>query len=81
MIPVRKQSDSYNCGLFSRAFVADILGGLSPLDSNFDVSRMRSHLIQCIESGELTVFPRNPKQIRVTNAEFKFKAKGSSCLF
>ena len=71
MIPVQKQSDSYNCVFFSVAFDADILGGLSHGDSNFDVSRMRIHLTLCLESGKLTVFPRNPKQIRVTNAEFK----------
>ena len=41
-LPVQKESDCYNYGLFSIAFVTDVLNGLSFVDSCFEVSLMRS---------------------------------------
>ena len=36
-LPVQKQPDGYNCGVFSIAFAAEILDGASPIDAKFDV--------------------------------------------
>ena len=63
-VPVQKQSDVYSRGLFAIAFAMDVLNGLSPVDSCFDVSLMRSHLLQCLETEEFTVFPKTPKSTR-----------------
>ena len=60
MVPVQKNSDGYNCWLFSIAYATDVLNGLSPVDFCFDVSLMLSHLLQCLETEDLTVFPKNP---------------------
>ena len=68
LVPVQKQSNGYNCGLLAIAFATDILNGLSPVDSCFDVSLMRSHLLQCLETEELTVFLKTPKRVQTTNS-------------
>ena len=48
-LPVSKQPDSYNCGLFAIAFGAEMLDGKSPVNARFDVDKMRPHLIQCLD--------------------------------
>ena len=44
IVPVQTQKDGYNCGLFAIAFAADIVQGISPTESCFQISRMREHL-------------------------------------
>ena len=56
MVTVQTQRDGYNYGLFEIAFAADILQGISPTESYFDISRMQEHLIQCLEKEKLIVF-------------------------
>ena len=65
IVPLQKQINGYNCGLFASAFAADILKGLSSVDFYFDVSLIRSHLTQYLETEEFTVFPKTPKRMRV----------------
>ena len=50
---------------------ADVLNRLSPVDSCFNVSLMHSHLLQFLETEELTVFPETPKRTQATNTVFK----------
>ena len=57
-LPVQKQPDGHNCGLFAVAFAAEILAGKSPIEGVFDVAQMRDHLIFCLEQGALTPFPK-----------------------
>ena len=73
MIPVQKQNDCNSYGLFTIAFAADILSGDSPANSKLDLSQTRSHLLICLENGDLKKFPRNPKQKRssVKSQEYK----------
>ena len=61
-LPVEKQTDGHNCGVYPIAFAAEILAGLSPIDSHFDVTRMRYHLIKCLENEKLTPFPKTNKR-------------------
>ena len=60
--PVRSQKGGYNCELFAIAFASDILQEISvlisPTESCFDISRMREHLIECLEKEKLSVFPK-----------------------
>ena len=37
VIPVKQQSDWYNCGVFAIAFAADLLSGMIPSESAFNV--------------------------------------------
>ena len=55
---MEKQTDGHNCGVYDIAFAAESLTGLSPIDSRFDVTRMRYHLIKCLENEKLTCFPK-----------------------
>ena len=71
IVPVQKQSDGYNSGMFAIAFATDVLNGLSAVDSCFDVSLMPRHQLQCLETEKLTVFPKTPKRIWATNSTFK----------
>ena len=71
VVSVQKQDVGYNWGLFAIAFATDVLDGLSPVDSCFEVSLMLGHLLQCLETEELTLFLKTPKCVRATNAVFK----------
>ena len=57
-LPVFKQPDSFNCGPFAVAYAADILHEKSPMEAKFDVPKMRSHLMNCLEMRALTPFPK-----------------------
>ena len=57
-LPVQKQPDGYNCGPFAIAYGAEILDGKSPMEAQFDVSKMRSHTMTCLETKSLTPFPK-----------------------
>ena len=62
MIPVQKQKGSSSCGLFAIAFTTNISGGISPVESEFNVTSMRKHLLECVEKQQLSAFPQNPKR-------------------
>lgn len=55
---VQKQIDAYNCGPFAIAFAAEVIDGKSPVKANFDVPKMREHLMYCLEKQCLTPFPK-----------------------
>ena len=63
IVPVQKQSDGFNSGRFAIVFATDVLNGLSLVDYCFDVSLMPRHLLQCLETEKLTIFPKTPKRI------------------
>ena len=56
IVLVQKQSDCYNYGLFAIAFATDVLNGFSIAISCFCVSLMRCHLLEWVETEELTIF-------------------------
>ena len=51
------QSGSYDCGLFAIAFATALALGEKPELFFFDQWNMRAHLRQCLESGEMKMFP------------------------
>ena len=57
-LPLLKQQDCHNCGLFAVIFAAEILDGKPPIDAVFHVPQLRNHIIYCLESGALTTFPK-----------------------
>ena len=57
-LPVQRQPDGYNCGLFAIAFAAEILDRKSPSEAIFSVDEMRGHLISCLEMQKLSPFPK-----------------------
>ena len=57
-LPVQKQPDGYNCGPFAVAFAAELVHGSSPIEAEFDVSKMRGHLEECLVKQCLLPFPK-----------------------
>ena len=55
---VQRQTDSFNCGVFAIAYAADIIYGINPVNSTYDVKFLRAHLIKCLESESLEPFPK-----------------------
>ncbi len=56
---VQQQLNSWDCGLFSVAYTTELVHGQSPCNAIFDVSLLRSHLLECFGKGTLTRFPQN----------------------
>ncbi len=54
---VQMQSGSYDCGLFVIAYATALVHGEHPGKFLFNQDSMREHLMQCIERGEMTMFP------------------------
>ena len=61
---MQKQEDGYNCGVFAVAYAADISAGASPMESYYDVQRMRPHLMECFVNKNLSPFPKLRKRKR-----------------
>ena len=54
---MQKQPDSSSCGLFAIAVATALTHGLDPVKLKWDVSKMRRHLQDCLETRKLTNFP------------------------
>ena len=54
---VQWQSGGSDCGIFAVAFATSICNGIDPVTVTFTQSRMRSHLVLCIEKKFLSMFP------------------------
>ena len=63
-LPVQRQDGGSNCGAFAIAF--EILDGKSPMSAHFDVGAMRLHLIKCLETKELSPFPKSRMSTNMT---------------
>ena len=57
-LPVQRQPDSFNCGLFAIAYAAEIIDGKSPSEAVFAVDLMRKHFMSCLEKLKLSPFPK-----------------------
>jgi polycystin 1L2 len=55
--PVRNQTGEVDCGLFAIAYAFELAAGNDPTTINFDQSKMRQHLLSCLEREEFTSFP------------------------
>ena len=56
-VSCHKQTGSNDCGVFAIAYAVSVLHGISPDSVIFDQSKMRAHLVQCFQEGELKQFP------------------------
>jgi len=54
---VQMQAGGSDCGVFALAFATAICFGHSPGKFQFDQQRMRTHLIECLEKKQFTMFP------------------------
>ena len=61
-VGVQKQDGASDCGLFAIAFTTSICNGHDPTTLRYNQSAMRSHLLKCIEQGQITPFPSVPRR-------------------
>ena len=57
---VQQQPNSYDCGLFAIANVVEFCFNPNGFNTrvSYTVSKMREHLIECLERGNMTPFPK-----------------------
>ncbi len=59
IMDVQRQKDTSSCGLFATAFATEFcLSNNNPSFCEYDTSVMRQHHIKCLESKQLTPFPK-----------------------
>ena len=54
---VQMQIHTNDCGVYAIAFLTDICYGRSPSSCVYDHKKIRSHLINCFQTGKMTPFP------------------------
>ena len=62
LMNVQHQTNLSDCGLFAIAFATELASQQSPLLCEFDTSKMRSHLLTCLNDGVLKPFPYKKKR-------------------
>ena len=60
---VQRQVGGNDCGLFAIAFATSICFGKDPSIQSYNQPEMRSHLLQCLEHGEMSPFPSTSKAV------------------
>jgi len=58
MVAMQCQKGTSDCGLFSIATMTSLVFGEDPGTVNYDQSKLREHLVDCIAVGKLTLFPK-----------------------
>jgi len=57
LMKIGKQKGGNDCGLFAVAVLTALAFGVNVTKVKFDQGRMRPHLVKCIDSKEMTLFP------------------------
>ena len=60
---VQKQSNSNDWGLFAIAFATTLYHGGNPSKTRYDQTALKKHLVNCLESLEVTLFPETSTQV------------------
>ena len=63
---VSMQTNGSDCGVYAIAYATALCLGTSPAKLLFDDSKMRPHLIKCLEDGCFTMFPVRQTSRKVT---------------
>ena len=64
---VQEQPNTHDCGVFAIAFAVSLFFNTKPENVRYDVSLMRSHLIQMFESNKIEHFPLKLNQYQENN--------------
>ena len=63
VVNVMAQPNSNDCGLFALANATAIVHKVEPCLCQWDVQKLRFHLLSCLEDGKLTPFPHEPRKV------------------
>ena len=55
--PCQQQRNGSDCGVFAIAFATSLVFGSNPQNLNFDITKMRPHLVACLQAGLMSQFP------------------------
>ena len=59
------QPNTNDCGVYAIAFAVSLAFDKEPAHLHYDKSKMRTHLMNCINSGILTEFPSKPESRKI----------------
>ena len=71
-LPVDKQTDGFNCGLFALGYASILLDGKSPVNARFVVNEMRNHFMKCLKDAQFYPYPTLEKAVDVSSNKPKF---------
>ena len=76
-VPIQQQHGNEDCGLFAIATAVALCHGYEPNKIMFRQDRLRSHLVNCLEDGEFTMFPFdvNIRQKRIKSQKIRVYCK------
>ena len=72
-VPVQKQSNSSDRGLFALAFAFDLANNLDPSIITYKEKILRKHLLPCIENEEITEFLKTNERLARTKIKHFLK--------
>ena len=75
---VQQQTNSYDCGLYSLAFLISLCDLLDPTSIKFDQSKMREHYISMNSTENITAFPKQQALQRPLRMKSNLKNNESS---
>ena len=53
VVPIQQQRNGSDCGVFAAAFVTALVHGVPPSLLEFDTTKLRNHLCECLKAGKL----------------------------
>jgi len=77
--PCMQQENAIDCGLFAIANATEFCYTQNTQFVEFDQRQLRSHLLQCLENGELTQFPRSAKRAKKAKELEEFEVISTYC--
>ena len=57
VLSVQQQTNCVDCGLFAIAFATSLAHNENPVRRVYDTTKLRQHLVSCVEAGKMSVFP------------------------
>ena len=70
-VPVQQQLNGSDCAVFSIAYATSLVFMDDPKKVQYDIPKMREHLINCFKSGQMEQFPAIPLPKRLNLGLFK----------
>jgi len=75
LLCVHQQSSTLDCGLFTIAFAVEVCRGNNPRETEFVQTKMRDHLLICLELRRFELFPRKKCQLKNKLAPLRCSAQ------
>ncbi len=69
LVNIQRQPNSSDCGLFAISSATELVHGKNPILSYWDTSKMRGHLMKCLEQEKIECFPQL-KSRRIPSGNF-----------